>query len=178
MSVSLSTEALGNGANSRMPVVFGRSIGRARGMVVAIIVFFGLLLLQAFISPGPISYFDISFLISGATPLALAAFGQTLVILSGGFDLSAGAVISLVNAVLAANMDPADLEASVLLWTLVGIATGMAVGAFNGLFIAIFRLQPIVVTLSTMFIIQGATLLVLDQPGGFVSPSLGTFYMG
>jgi len=54
----------------------------------------------------------------------------------------------------------------------------MGVGAFNGLFIAIFRLQPIVVTLSTMFIVQGATLLVLDQPGGFVSPSLGTFYMG
>ncbi|MFA1671943.1 ABC transporter permease [Rhizobium mongolense] len=178
MSVSLPTEALGNGANARIPAIFGRSVGRARGMVVAIVVFFGLMLLQAAISPGQISYFDVSFLISGATPLALAAFGQTLVILSGGFDLSAGAVISLVNAVLAAHMDPADMEASVLLWTLVGIATGMGVGAFNGLFIAIFRLQPIVVTLSTMFIIQGATLLVLDQPGGFVSPSLGTFYMG
>ncbi|MBM7045576.1 ABC transporter permease [Rhizobium lusitanum] len=178
MSVSLPTEALNNGANARVPAIFGRSVGRARGMVVAIVVFFGLMLLQAAISPGQISYFDVSFLISGATPLALAAFGQTLVILSGGFDLSAGAVISLVNAVLAANMNPADAEASVLLWTLVGIATGMAVGAFNGLFIAIFRLQPIVVTLSTMFIIQGTTLLVLDQPGGFVSPSLGTFYMG
>jgi ribose transport system permease protein len=178
MSVSLSTEAVGNGVNGRMPASFGRYIGRSRGMVVAIIVFFGLMLLQTFISPGPISYFDISFLISGATPLALAAFGQTLVILSGGFDLSAGAVISLVNAVLAANMDPSNMQASVLLWTLVGIATGMGVGAFNGLFIAVFRLQPIVVTLSTMFIIQGLTLLVLDQPGGFVSPSLGKFYMG
>jgi ribose transport system permease protein len=178
MSVSLATEALANGAKSRMPSLFGRSIGRARGMVVAIVVFFALVLLQATISPGPISYFDISFLISGATPLALAAFGQTVVILSGGFDLSAGAVISLVNAVLAANMNPADADASVFVWTLVGIATGMGVGAFNGLFIAVFRLQPIVVTLSTMFIIQGITLLVLDQPGGFVSPSLGIFYMG
>jgi ribose transport system permease protein len=147
-------------------------------MVVAIAVLIVLMLLQVAISPGPISYFDLSFLISGSTPLALAAFGQTLVILSGGFDLSAGAVISLVNAVIAANMDPANMEASVLVWTLVGIATGMGVGAFNGLFIAVFRLQPIVVTLSTMFIIQGITLLVLDQPGGFVAPSLGTFYMG
>ncbi|WP_035201090.1 ABC transporter permease [Agrobacterium tumefaciens] len=178
MSISLSPQTLGIGTNSRAPVVLGRSLARARGMVVAIVVFFGLLLLQAAISPGPTSYFDLSFLISGATPLALAAFGQTLVILSGGFDLSAGAVISLVNAVLAANMDPANMEASVFLWTLVGVATGMAVGAFNGLFIAIFRLQPIVVTLSTMFIIQGITLLVLDQPGGFVAPSLGAFYMG
>ena len=130
MSVTLSTEALDNGANRSIPNVLGRSLGRARGMVVAIVVFFGLMLLQDFINTGPISYFDVSFLISGATPLALAAFGQTLVILSGGFDLSAGAVISLVNAVLAANMDPADMEASVLLWTLVGIATGMGVGAF------------------------------------------------
>ncbi|WP_421415371.1 ABC transporter permease [Agrobacterium tumefaciens] len=178
MSISLSPQTLGIGTNSRAPVVLGRSLARARGMVVAIVVFFALLLLQAAISPGPTSYFDLSFLISGATPLALAAFGQTLVILSGGFDLSAGAVISLVNAVLAANMDPVNMEASVFLWTLVGVATGMAVGAFNGLFIAIFRLQPIVVTLSTMFIIQGITLLVLDQPGGFVAPSLGTFYMG
>ncbi|WP_421439607.1 ABC transporter permease [Agrobacterium tumefaciens] len=178
MSISLSPQTLGIGTNSRAPVVLGRSLARARGMVVAIVVFFALLLLQAAISPGPTSYFDLSFLISGATPLALAAFGQTLVILSGGFDLSAGAVISLVNAVLAANMDPVNMEASVFLWTLVGVATGMAVGAFNGLFIAIFRLQPIVVTLSTMFIIQGITLLVLDRPGGFVAPSLGTFYMG
>lgn len=178
MSISPSIERSAKDANNPIPVMVSRSIRRARGMVVSIIVFFGLMLLQAFISPGPISYFDISSLLSGATPLALAAFGQTLVILSGGFDLSAGAVISLVNAVLAANMDPANTQASVLLWTLVGIATGMGVGAFNGLFIAVFRLQPIVVTLSTMFIIQGITLLVLDQPGGFVSPSLGTFYMG
>ena len=46
----------------------------------------------------------------------------------------------------------------------------MAVGAFNGFFIAFLRLQPIVVTLSTMFILQGVTLLVMDKPGGFVAP--------
>jgi ribose transport system permease protein len=155
-----------------------RAASRGRGTLVAILVFAVLFLIQDWISPGPVSYFDISFLISGAVPLATSAFGQTLVILSGGFDLSAGAVISLVNAVLASNMDMADMNASVLLWTAIGIGTGMAVGAVNGLFIAFFRLQPIVVTLSTMFIVQGITLLILDQPGGFVSPSLGTFYMG
>lgn len=155
-----------------------RMIVRGRGMLVAIGVFVILFLVQDWISPGPITYFDVAFLVSGATPLALAAIGQTLVILSGGFDLSAGAVISLVNAVLATSMSMTDPNASVVLWTLAGIGTGAAVGAFNGLFIAVLRLQPIVVTLSTMFITQGVTLLVLDQPGGFVSPSLGSFYMG
>ena len=44
---------------------------------------------------------------------------------------------------------------------------------FNGFFVAVLRMQPIVVTLATMFILQGVTLLVMDKPGGQVSPALG-----
>jgi ribose transport system permease protein len=152
--------------------------GRHRGLIIATGAFVFLFLLVDMISPGPISYFEVSFLSSGGATLALAALGETIVIISGGFDLSAGAVISLVNVVLAASMDYTDMEASVPLWTLVGVGIGMASGAFNGFFIAFLRLQPIVVTLSTMFILQGITLLVMDKPGGFVSPSLGAFYVG
>lgn len=157
---------------------FRRRLGRSRGALVAGAVFLLLLGLVDWVGAGPLTWFDISFLASGGATLALAAIGQTLVILSGGFDLSAGAVISLVNATLASHMDPMAMEASVTLWTLVGIAVGCAVGAFNGFFIAVLRLQPIVVTLSTMFILQGVTLLVLDKPGGAISPSLGAFYLG
>lgn len=157
---------------------FMRGLQRSRPMLASLAVLIVLLTLNSAISPYPLSYFDISFLASGGTTTALAAMGQTLVILSGGFDLSAGAVVSLVNAVLAAHMDPTNFEASVPLWTGIGIAIGMAVGAFNGFFIAYLRLQPIVVTLATMFIVQGLTLLVLDKPGGFVSPSIGSAFMG
>lgn len=157
---------------------FSTFLKRNHAVLVAVGVFAGLLFLSSWISPYPLSYFDMSFLASGGATTALASMGQTLVILSGGFDLSAGAVVSLVNAVLASSMDPSDFEASVILWTSVGIAVGMLVGAFNGFFIAFVRLQPIVVTLATMFIVQGVTLLVLDKPGGFVSPSLGNAYMG
>lgn len=151
---------------------------RGQAVAVAALVFAGLLALNAGLSPYPLSYFDISFMASGGATTAIAAAGQTLVILSGGFDLSAGAVVSLVNAVLASSMDPANLEASVPLWTAAGIAIGMCVGAVNGFFVAVMRLQPIVVTLAVMFIVQGVTLLVMDMPGGFVSPTLGTVYMG
>ncbi|MCB1494971.1 MAG: ABC transporter permease [Bauldia sp.] len=151
---------------------------RFRGLATAVVVFAILLFVVDLISAGPLSYFDISFLSSGGATLALAAVGETIVILSGGFDLSAGAVLSLVNVVLATSMDPMNFEANVLLWTLVGIGVGMGIGAVNGFFIAFVRLQPIVVTLSTMFIIQGVTLLILDKPGGFVSPSIGGFYLG
>ncbi|MFC6487210.1 ABC transporter permease [Nitratireductor sp. GCM10026969] len=149
-----------------------------RGVLIAFFVFLALLGLVNFVSSGPLTYFDISFLSSGGATLALASVGQTLVILSGGFDLSAGAVISLVNVVLAQSMDPMTTGPSVVLWTLAGIGIGMLTGAFNGFFVAVLRLQPIVVTLSTMFILQGITLLVMDKPGGFVSPDLGAFYLG
>jgi ribose transport system permease protein len=157
---------------------FRRAFASHRGVLVAGAVFCLLLLAVDMINATPLSYFDISFLASGGATSALAAVGQTIVVLSGGFDLSAGAVISLVNVTLARLMDPAGMEANILVWTLAGIAIGMLTGAFNGFFIAVLRLQPIVVTLSTMFIIQGVTLLVMDKPGGFVSPSLGTFYLG
>jgi len=148
----------------------GLRLGRHQGVLVALGVFILLLLINDWMSVGPMSYFEVSSLSTGGAPLAIAAAGQTLVILTGGFDLSAGAVISLVNVVVATNMP--DTPGGILLWSLIGVGVGMATGAFNGFFIAFFRLQPIVVTLSTMFIVQGLTLLVLDKPGGMVPMGL------
>lgn len=153
-------------------------MARQRGLITALVVFAILFGIVDLINRGNLSYFDISFMASGGATLALAAFGETMVILTGGFDLSAGAVISLVNVVLATSMDPAQMQASLPFWTAAGIGIGMICGAFNGIFIAFLRLQPIVVTLSTMFIVQGVTLLVTDTPGGFIAPNIGAFYMG
>jgi len=145
-------------------------VGRYRGVLVAIAVFAVLMAINGLMSHGGLSYFDISSLSTGGAPLAIAGTGQTLVILTGGFDLSAGAVISLVNVILATQMQ--DSPASIVTWALLGVGVGMATGAFNGIFIAFLRLQPIVVTLSTMFIVQGLTLLVMDKPGGQIPADL------
>ena len=156
----------------------GVLFARHRGLITAVAVFILLFVLVNSISAGHLTYFDISFMAAGAATLAIAAMGETIVILTGGFDLSAGAVISLVNVVLASSMDPTSTHELVVVWTLAGIGVGMAAGVFNGLFIAFLGLQPIVVTLSTMFIAQGVTLLVMEKPGGFVAGQLGTFYLG
>jgi ribose transport system permease protein len=162
---------------ARPPSWLGRlRIGRARGLLVAIAVFVVLLIVNAAISAGAMSYFEVSFMSSGGATLALAAVGQTIVILSGGFDLSAGAVISLVNVVLSTYMQ--DATPSIVTWALLGIGVGVAAGVFNGFFIAIVRLQPIVVTLSTMFIVQGLTLLVMDKPGGVIPGGLSSALAG
>ncbi len=142
-------------------------LGRHRGPLIAAAVFLALLLTVDLISPGPFSYFEFGFLSAGGAALALAAMGQTLVILTGGFDLSAGAAVSLVNVVLAVTMGPSPLSQIASFG--VALAIGAAIGAFNGLFVAVVRMQAIVVTLSAMFIVQGITLLVMDKPGGSIA---------
>lgn len=161
---------------SRQPTLLRLSLARHRGALFALGVFVALFMLVNAITPGPFTYFEFSFMSSGAATLALAAAGQTLVILTGGFDLSAGAVVSLVNVVLATQMQ--DTIGSQVLFALVALLIGGAVGAVNGFFVAFMRLQPIVVTLSTMFIVQGITLLVLDKPGGMIPYQFSGFFVG
>jgi ribose transport system permease protein len=149
---------------------------RKRGLLTAILVFLVLLLAVNLLSAAPMGYFDVSYLSAGGAPLALAAVGQTLVILTGGFDLSAGAVISLVNVLLATHLGSSP--GSEILWAVIGIGAGACVGAVNGIFVAWLRLQPIVVTLAVMFVTEGLTLLVLDKPGGSVPADFSAFFTG
>jgi ribose transport system permease protein len=149
---------------------------RNRGLFVAIGVFASILIGLDLITPGPFSYFEFSYMSSGGTTLALLAMGEAVVVLSGGFDLSAAAVISLVNSIVATNMG--DSTGSQILWSVLALLIGAAVGAVNGFFVAFLRLQSIVVTLATMFIIQGITLFVLARPGGSVPNELSTFFVG
>jgi len=118
------------------------------------------------ISPGSFSYFDFNSMANGGATLALAAIGQTIIILTRGFDLSAGAAISLVNVVVASI--PQETVGGQIAAVAVGIGIGAAIGAFNGFFVAVFRLQSIVVTLATMFLVRGITLLIMPNPGGSV----------
>ena len=173
MSTSL---ALEQGGPVRRRPGLGRLVTRHRGLLVALVVFVLLFLIVDWISPGPFSYFELSFMSSGGATLALAAMGQTIVILSGGFDLSAGAVISLVNVLLATWMG--DSAGSQLMMGAAALLIGGAVGAFNGFFVAFVRLQPIVVTLSSMFIVQGITLLIMDKPGGMIAPEFSMVLTG
>jgi ribose transport system permease protein len=151
-------------------------IARHRGLIIAVGVFLFIVVVLFALSPHGLSYFDVSFISAGGAALALAAMGETMVVLTGGFDLSTGAVISLVNVVLATNMQQGI--GSEIAWCLVGLGIGAAAGALNGLFVALVRLPSIVVTLSTMFIVQGVTLLVLPEPGGKTPDALSSFFTG
>jgi ribose transport system permease protein len=150
--------------------------GKHRGLIAAAIVFASLIAVLVVISPKGLGYYDLASLATTGAPLALAAIGQTIIIIAGGFDLSAGAAISLVNALVATT--PQETAAGQIGAVALGLAAGAAVGAFNGFFIAFMRLQSIVVTLSTMFLVRGVTLIVLPDPGGSVAETLTKLLTG
>lgn len=83
--------------------------------------------------------------------IGMLAIGQTLVIISGGLDLSVGAVMALAPVVTSKLY-----EAGVPFWLAVtaGIGSGALVGVVNAVLIARFRMQPIIVTLATMTIVR------------------------
>ena len=152
------------------------NLSRHRGLIAALVVFAALVAFVEAITPKGLSYYDVSSLITTGAPLALAAVGQTFVVIVGGFDLSAGAAISLVNAVVATI--PQQSVGGQIGAVAAGLAIGLAVGAFNGFFVAFLRLQSIVVTLSTMFLVRGLTLLIMPDPGGSVAETLTKLFTG
>jgi ribose transport system permease protein len=155
---------------------FAEFVRRSRSALLAAALLLGVLVFVIRLSPGAFSYFDFSNMVGSGASLALAAMGQALVVLTGGFDLSAGAVVSLTNVVVASTMG--DSVSSQVGGALLALAIGAAVGAVNGFFIAILRMQSIVVTLSTLFVVQGLALLVRPTPGGSVPQSFTNVFSG
>jgi len=98
-------------------------------------------------------------------PLALAAAAQAVVVISGGIDLSIGAMMALTAVVAATLMEDQSAEFAVLV--VVGVLLmGLVLGAINGAVVVATRVPDIVVTLAMSFIWAGCALLVLRTPGG------------
>jgi ribose transport system permease protein len=108
-------------------------------------------------------------------PLILVGFGQTLVVLTGGIDLSVGGIFSLSTALLATKMTH---NADLLLWLPLVMLIGVAGGVVNGLLIVRTRIQPFIVTLASWSVFDGLALLALPTEGGSVAPGLTSFLSG
>jgi ribose transport system permease protein len=98
-------------------------------------------------------------------PLALAAVGQAIVVISGGIDLSIGAMMALTSVVAASLMKGQSEEFAIAV--IVGvIVLGIVLGVINGSLVVVTRVPDIVVTLAMSFVWAGCALLVLKSPGG------------
>lgn len=102
------------------------------------------------------------------TPLILVGIAQTYVVLTGGIDLSIGAIMGLAGAV-AVSLPFVNTPSNVVLWLLVPPLIGLLVGMANGLIITRGGFPPLIVTLATSQIIAGIALFVLPNPGGKIT---------
>ncbi|MHA7967925.1 ABC transporter permease [Rhizobium sp. CAU 1783] len=110
------------------------------------------------------------------TEKAMIAFAMALLIIAGEIDLSVAAIIALASTAMgyAAQM---GVGAPGLV--AIGIGTGLACGAFNGLMIAGLKLPSIVVTIGTMSLFRGISYIVLgDQAYGKYPADFAYFGQG
>ena len=109
-------------------------------------------------------------------PIILLTVGQAVVILGGGIDISVGAIVSIINAVLATRVGLSGSPQA--MWQYVGIALliGILAGALNGFCVAYLRLQPIITTYATSFLYGGLALFILPNPGGGIPASIVEIY--
>jgi ribose transport system permease protein len=93
-----------------------------------------------------------------AAPFALIALGQTLVILTGGIDLSVGSIIALsaMTAAVTVKGHPERLWLCVL----VALLVGLAAGAVNGFLVAKVNVPPFIATLGMLAIASGLAYVV------------------
>jgi len=100
--------------------------------------------------------------------VAVAAFGQGLVMLSGGFDLSIPWTLTMAAMMLTRLADGSDLKA---IWAIPFVLLlGAVVGVANGLGIVFLRLPAIVTTLAMNVVLQGLVLLYTNGSAQGVSP--------
>ena len=103
-------------------------------------------------------------------PVALLAIGMTMVIATRGVDLSVGAVMAISGAV-AATMTGAGWSLPAVLAA--ALAAGLLCGLWNGLLVAVLRIQPIIATLILMVAGRGIAQLITEgQIVTFTSPAL------
>lgn len=120
------------------------------------------------------SMYNITNILAQCAPLACVSLGQTIVVISGGIDLSVSATISVCTAI-AARLMGSDNIALVLLGMLVVFAFAALVGLINGVGVNYLKVPPMITTLCTNTILNGVALWILPVAGGKVNTRFARF---
>ena len=154
-----------------------RRLFRDRPMIPLLVLLGLLVVVSELVRPGVVSTQWVGTILRGAVPLAILAGCQTLAMLTGGIDLSVGAVASMTGFVLATLVGgpglAAGLAIALLIAALAGLVTGIGVG--------VFRVHPLIMTLGMSLVVLGLAnvwQIVMVQTGGGVPGSLRTLGTG
>lgn len=130
--------------------------GPLGGLIVLVVV-------MSFLSPFFLTFNNLFNVATQISVIAILAFGQTFVIVSGGIDLSVGSVLALAGIVFGWASVVAGLP--VVLALLLGLGAGAAIGLVNGLLITLGKLPPFIATLAMLSAARGLALVISNgQP--------------
>ena len=125
-------------------------------LIVAVAIF----IFNSFASPYFLNVWNLSDATFNFTEKAIIAFAMTLLIIAGDIDLSVASIIAIAStamgAAAAAGAGAPELVA-------IGLAVGLAAGAFNGFLVTRFALPSIVVTIGTMSLYRGLSYVILGD---------------
>ncbi len=138
------------------------SSDRRRDLIQKFAALAGLVALVAVFSIVSQSFFTVSNALTIAlqvTSIGLLGIGATCVIITGGIDLSVGAILALAGVIAALAV---KAGAPVAVGMLAGVLAGIACGAVNGLCVTLLKLPPFIATLGMMLLARGVALQITD----------------
>ena len=102
--------------------------------------------------------------------LIIGALGMSIVMITGGIDISIGGVAALVSMCCAVYLEKAN--GNIIVSLLIAIAIGLAFGLIQGYLVAYLEIQPFIVSLAGMFFARGMTTVVNKEPFNVSNPGL------
>lgn len=130
--------------------------------LVALIIFFSLMTGSFF------SFDNFIVILRQVAIIGICAFGETLVVISGGIDLSVGSITALSGVIAASLAKLFGIPIPIAF--LAGVAAGAVCGYLNGLLSTKVRIPPIIVTLGTLTIIRGLAFIIVGGTTIFGMP--------
>jgi rhamnose transport system permease protein len=138
-------------------------------MLVAI----GIFVANSFASPYFLNAWNLSDATYNFTEKAMIAFAMALLIISGEIDLSVASIIALASTAMGAAVQMGVGAEGLVL---IGLATGLVCGAFNGILVTGLGLPSIVVTIGTMSLFRGISFIILGDQAYRGYPSDFAFF--
>ncbi len=90
----------------------------------------------------------------------IIAVGMTILVTSGGIDLSVGANVALTGVIIALYFRGVPTGGSPLIGVLIGLSSGAVIGLINGLLVTLLNAPPFIATLGTMSVFRGIALVL------------------
>lgn len=159
MASTKKTSAAGIGLRDRFKNMTDTNLLLSITIVVFFVMYIGAIVFQGKGFLKPQTFFNI---LNANAALIILSCGMSIVMITGGIDISVGGVTALVSMCCAVYLDYHN--GNVFTAVLIALAIGLAFGIVQGFLVAYLDIQPFIVTLAGMFFARGMTTIVNTNP--------------